>query len=161
MRAATERCAAGFFSGSHGGRFIPFCSPVMRCVIVAPETVKIESMSRLSTARKFAAVARVAWQVVGQHASRNRTLNAVGAAARATARSCGHVLHLLWLEVTGTIFLSLAAVGLIALSREWSKYQAGHTTSVRLAVAVLFTVTFAWFGLSSFWRVRRKGRGAR
>jgi hypothetical protein len=133
----------------------------MRCVIVAPETVKIESVSQLSAAQKFAAVARVASQVVAQHASRSRMLKAVGSAARATARSCGHVLHLLWLEVTGTIFLSLAAVGLIALSREWGKYQAGHTTAGRLAVAVLFTVTFAWFGLSSFWRVRRKSRGTR
>ena len=133
----------------------------MRCVIVAPETVKIESVSQLSTARKFAAVARVASQVVAQRASRSRTLKAVGLAARATARSCGHVLHLLWLEVTGTIFLSLAAVGLIALSREWGKYQAGHATAGRVAVAVLFTVTFAWFGLSSFWRVRRKGRETR
>jgi hypothetical protein len=133
----------------------------MRCAIVAPETVKIEGVSQLSAARKFGVVSRVTSQAVSQRISRSRTLKAVGTAARATARSCGHVLHLLWLEVTGTIFLSLAGVGLIALSREWGKYQAGHTTSGRVAVAVLFTVTFAWFGLSSFWRVRRKGRGAR
>jgi hypothetical protein len=160
MRVATERCAAGFSQYRLARRSSSSYSST-RCAIVAPETAKIESVSQLSAARKFGVAARIASQVVTQHASRSRTLKAVGAAARATARSCGHVLHLLWLEVTGAIFLSLAAVGLIALSREWGKYQAGHTTSGRVAVAVLFTVTFAWFGLSSFWRVRRKGRGAK
>ena len=32
------------------------------------------------------------------------------------------------------------------------KYAAGQTTAGRVAIAVCFTLTFAWFGLSSFWR---------
>ena len=34
--------------------------------------------------------------------------------------------------------------------------QAGQAGLARVAVAICFTVTFAWFGVSSFWRVRQK-----
>jgi hypothetical protein len=40
--------------------------------------------------------------------------------------------------------------------KEYGKYHAGQVGSGRLALAVFFAVTFAWFGLSSFWRTRRK-----
>ena len=79
-------------------------------------------------------------------------------AVRATARSFAHILHLLWLEVTGTVFLAMAGIGGIALTREYAKYAAGHAKGGRVAIAVCFTLTFAWFGLSSFWRVRRKSQ---
>jgi len=79
-------------------------------------------------------------------------------AVRATTRSFVHVLHLLWLEVTGTVFLAMAGIGGIALVREYAKYSAGRANAGRVAIAVCFTLTFAWFGLSSFWRVRRKSQ---
>jgi len=104
--------------------------------------------------RKLGVVARVA----GEQAGRNRTLSAIMSGVRATLRSFWHALHQLWLEVTGTLFLSIAAFGAIALVREYMKYQTGHTTLSRLAVVLAFTVTFAWFGLSSFWRVRRRSQ---
>jgi hypothetical protein len=97
-------------------------------------------------------------RVVRDIASRNRRLNAAMSAVRATARSFGHILHLLWLEVTGTVFLAMAAFGGIALVREYTKYSAGRATAGRVAIAVCFTLTFAWFGLSSFLRVRRKSQ---
>jgi hypothetical protein len=76
---------------------------------------------------------------------------------RATARSFGHVLHQLWLEVTGFTFLAMAAVGAMAGIREYGKYQSGHATGpARLLLAICFTVSFAWFGLSSFWRVNKR-----
>ena len=49
-------------------------------------------------------------------AGRSRRVNAVMSAVRATARSFAHVLHLLWLEVTGTIFLAMACFGAFALA---------------------------------------------
>ena len=91
-------------------------------------------------------------------ASRSRRVNALVRAVGATARSFAHILHLLWLEVTGTVFLAMAFIGGVALIREYGKYTAGHTTASRVAVAVCFTLTFAWFGLSSFWRVKRKSQ---
>jgi len=99
-----------------------------------------------------------ALRVVRNMAGRSRRLNAAMSAVRATARSFAHILHLLWLEVTGTVFLAMAAFGGIALVREYGKYAAGRTTASRVAIAVCFTLTFAWFGLSSFWRVRRKSQ---
>jgi hypothetical protein len=137
MRAAAERFVARW------------C-----CVIVAPEAVKIETVGKLSTLRKLRVVARI----VGEQAGRSRTLRAVMSGVRATARSFGRAMHQLWLEVTGTLFLAIAAFGAMALVREYMKYENGHATAGRIAVATCFTVAFAWFGLSSFWRVRRKSQ---
>jgi hypothetical protein len=90
---------------------------------------------------------------------RNRAGRAMLAAVRATASSFGHVLHQLWLEVTGLTFLAMAAVGAIAGIREYGKYHAGQATGPgRLILAAAFTISFAWFGVSSFWRVRRKAK---
>ncbi len=68
----------------------------------------------------------------------------------------------MWLEVTGLVFLVMAASGGIFLAHEYAKFHATGGGLGRVAVAICFTVTFAWFGVSSFWRVRKKGRsGAR
>ena len=40
--------------------------------------------------------------------------------------------------------------------KEYGKYHAGQVGLGRVAVTVCFAVTFAWFGVSSFWRVRKK-----
>jgi hypothetical protein len=128
------------------------------CVIVALEAVKIEAVSKVSTARKLGVVARVA----GQQVKRSRTVRAATSAVATTARALGRVLHQLWLEVTGLIFLLMAASGGVASAKEYAKYEAGRVGFGRVAVAICFTVTFAWFGVSSFWRVWVKGRdGAR
>ena len=90
----------------------------------------------------------------------NRTGRAMLAGFRTTTRSLGKVLHQLWLEVTGFTFLAIAAIGGLAGMREYGKYQAGHANGPgRLVLAVCFTVTFAWFGVTSFWRVKRRAKG--
>ena len=109
-------------------------------------------MSKVSTLRKVGAAARVARAQAG----RNRTLGAILSAVETTVRSFAHTTHLLWLEVTGTVFLAIALFGGAALVRECVRYQAGQATAGRVAIAVCFTLAFAWFGLSSFWKVRRK-----
>jgi hypothetical protein len=124
------------------------------CVILTPEAVKIEAVNTGSALRKLGMVARVA----GEQAGRSRTLSAAMSGVRATARSFGRALHQLWLEVTGAVFLVMALSGLAALVREYTKYTAGQTTAGRVAVAAGFTLAFGWFGLSSFWRVRKKSR---
>jgi hypothetical protein len=124
-----------------------------RCVIVAPKAVKIEAVNKVSTWRKIGAVA----QVAGKHAGRNRTLNAVMGAARTTARSFGRAAHQLWLEVMGLFFLIMALGFATGTVKEYGKYHSGSAGFSRLAIALCCTLTFAWFGLSSFWRARRKG----
>jgi hypothetical protein len=78
-------------------------------------------------------------------------------AAATTARAFGRVLHQLWLEVTGVIFLIMALSFAGATVKEYGKYHAGQAGLGRVAIAICFTVTFAWFGVSSFWRVKKKG----
>jgi len=81
---------------------------------------------------------------------------AVVSAGRATVAALGKVLHQLWLEVTGFVFLFMAFVGGVAFSREYAKFEAGGRGPGRMIIAICFCVTFIYFGLSSFWRVRRK-----
>jgi len=109
-------------------------------------------VSKVSTAQKLGVVARVA----GQQARRSRIVRAATSAATTTARALGKVLHQLWLEVTGLVFLVMAASGGAAVAHEYAKYQAGKAGFGRVMVAICFTVTFAWFGVSSFWKVRRR-----
>jgi hypothetical protein len=120
--------------------------------IVALQAAKIDIVSKISTWRKVGIVARVAGQQVG----RSRTFTAAMAAARATARSFGNVLHQLWLELTGVIFLMMALSFTGASFREYGKYHSGQVGVASVAVTVCCAVTFAWFGVSSFWRVRKK-----
>lgn len=114
-------------------------------------------MSKVSAARKFGVAARVARRLAGEHVERSQTIRAATEAARTTARAFGRVLHQLWLEVTGFVFLAMAGLGGVAAAHEVAKYQAGRVGSGRVAIAICFTIAFAWFGISSFWRVRKKG----
>ena len=99
-------------------------------------------------------VASVAARQIGA----TRIGGAVLSGVQATVSSFSRVLRQLWLEVTGFFFLALAAIFGTAGFREYVKYQAGETAGPgRLILAACFTVTFVWFGLTSFWRVRRKG----
>ena len=109
-------------------------------------------MAGIPLTRKVGIFARVA----AQQAKRSRTVSALVKAGRATASSFGKVLHQLWLEVTGFVFLFMAFVGGVAFSREYAKYEAGGRGPGRLIIAICFCLTFVYFGLSSFWRVRRK-----
>src|ERR1700722_14525033 len=86
----------------------------------------------------------------------SRLGSAVRAGLHATAQSFGRVLHQLWLEVTGFVFLAIATLGAVAGIREYAKFQSHQSGPGRLLLAICFTVSFAWFGLSSFWRVKRR-----
>jgi hypothetical protein len=116
------------------------------------------AMPSVSTSRKLGVAARVAGRVISQRARGSRRVAAVSKGARATASHFGRVLGQLWLEVTGFVFLTLGGIGVIAFFREYAKYQAGHATSSRAVLAICFAALFGWFGISSFWRVRRRAQ---
>jgi len=84
---------------------------------------------------------------------KSRTVNALASAAQVALRSVSKVGHLLWLEVTGLFFVAFAVIGGLAA---WNDYSRHKTLSSRFLAAICFMVVFAWFGLSSFWRARRK-----
>jgi hypothetical protein len=128
-------------------------------VIVRPVAAKIDHGDQVMIdgqwLKKIQAIFRAAVNMM----ERSRTAAAVLAGVRVTAHSIGHVLHQLWLEVTGFTFLAMAGVGALASVREYGKYQSGHAPGPgRLALAVCFTALFAWFGVSSFWRVKRRSK---
>ena len=113
-------------------------------------------MANVSTSRKLGIAARIATQAVSRQAGRTRAFGAVAKGLRASASHFGRVLGQLWLEVTGFVFLALAGIGVISFFREYGKYHAGQTTSSRVVLAVCFAGLFGWFGVSSFWRVRKR-----
>jgi uncharacterized protein YqgC (DUF456 family) len=65
-------------------------------------------------------------------------------------------LHVLFLEVSGLIFLTftLALVG--EFVREYKKYSMHQVGVHRVVLAGAVGIMFLYFGLSSFWRANRK-----
>lgn len=86
-------------------------------------------------------------------AKRSRWFRATRNAAGTVLRSFHRVLRVLWLEVTGLIFVFFAFVG---GTYAWREYHKHGTASAKLVAGVCFSVLFAWFGVTSFWRTRRK-----
>ena len=109
-------------------------------------------MTTVSTARKLSVLGRI----VMQQAGRSRTGNALWQAGRATVSSVGRVLHLLWLQVTGFVFLTIALTAGLALRREYALHKAGGIGPGKVYLAAGVTLMFLWFGLSSFWRAGKK-----
>jgi putative exporter of polyketide antibiotics len=109
-------------------------------------------MANVSTARKLGIAARIA----GQHVKGSRTYGALLQAARASMSHFWGVFRQLWHEVTGFVFVIFAVVGVTATVREYSAYRAGHGHYERLAAAACFAAMFSWFGVSSFWRARKR-----
>src|SRR5215813_2998859 len=109
-------------------------------------------MTTLSTARKLSILGRI----VLNHAGRSKTGNALLQAGKSTAVRVGNILHLLWLQVTGFVFLSIGIIAGFACYREYFQYQAGKVGPGRAILAACVTLMFAWFGVSSFWRAGKK-----
>jgi hypothetical protein len=95
-------------------------------------------------------------RVAGRKGGENRWVRAFYRAGAVTLRSIGRVLHVLWLEVTGLLFLFLAVVGGGAAIRQYHRYQAGTAGIGKVLLAAGFALIFAYFGLSSFWKSRKK-----
>ena len=109
-------------------------------------------MANMSTGRKLGIAARIA----GQQIKHTRTYGAVLTGERTTFRHFTGVIGQLWLEVTGFVFVAFAVAGLAGTVREYGIYHAGKAPGSRVAAAAGFTLMFAWFGISSFLRSRRK-----
>ena len=109
-------------------------------------------MGSVSTTKKIV----LAVQVVAKQAGRTRIGKALLSGARVTAASAGKVLHVLWLEVTGFIFLCLGLMGAGAGLREYHKYGLGSGNLNKIWASGIFALLFAYFAVTSFWRARRK-----
>jgi len=108
-------------------------------------------MAPATTARKIS----IAGQLLDARARRSRFSVALARGASAAWRSLFQVFRRLWHEVTGFVFLCFAAIGAVAAAREYQHWSAGSPVGARLVAATCFTATFAWFGVTSFWRARK------
>ncbi len=94
-------------------------------------------------------------RIAGRRTGENRWVRAFYRAGDVTVRHTGRVARVLWLEVTGFMFLSLAVIGAAAGFREYRHYARGQSGPAKMVVAAVFTVIFVYFGVNSFWRSRR------
>jgi hypothetical protein len=101
---------------------------------------------------------RAMLRLAGRKTGENRWVRAFYKAGSVTLRSVSRVLHVLWLEVAGLLFLSLAFFGAVAAIREYHRHLAGMAPLGKVWLAAGFAVLFAYFGVSSFWRSRKRSR---
>lgn len=101
---------------------------------------------------------RAILRVAGRKTGENRWVRAFYRAGSVTFRSITRVLHVLWLEVAGMLFLSLAFFGAAAAIREYHRYLAGTASMGKVGLAAGFALLFGYFGVSSFWRSRKRSR---
>jgi hypothetical protein len=104
----------------------------------------------------FGKQGRALLRVAGTRTGKNRWVRAFYRAGTVTLSNVGRVLHVLWLEVAGLLFLVLAIVGAGAAVREYHHYTGGSGSAGKTALAAFFALIFAYFGVSSFWRSKRK-----
>src|SRR5258708_16625770 len=116
-------------------RFVPPRS----CAIVASKAVKIEAVISVSTLRKLGSATRM----VQQQAGRNRLFSALTGAAMTTVRSFGRAMHSLWLEGTGTVFLSMAVFGAAGGVRQDLKCTAAPAAPGAASVSASFRANLA------------------
>jgi hypothetical protein len=95
-------------------------------------------------------------RVAGRKTGENRWVRAFYRAGTVTLRSFSRVLHILWLEITGLFFLVLAFVGAAAAVREFHRRALGTGSTGRMLLATGFALLFAYFGVNSFYRSRRR-----
>jgi hypothetical protein len=111
-----------------------------------------------AASQDFQRQGRAALRVAGRKAGENRWARAFYRGGSSFLGSVGHVIHALWLEVTGFLFLVLAVIGAGATIREYHRYLVGTAPRNRVVLAAIFTLLFVYFGIESFWRARRKSK---
>lgn len=107
-------------------------------------------MPRLTTA------GTVLGRMAMRHVSGSRLFRAGYAGVTATLRSVARVAHLLWLQVTGVFFCFFALIFAVRLPRAYVNHTAGTSPRYHFALLVCVTIMFTWFGISSFWRARKR-----
>lgn len=99
---------------------------------------------------------RALLRIAGRKSGENRWVRASYKGASVTLRNVVRVLRVLWLEVAGLFFLVLALVGGGAAAREYHRHLVGTGSMGKMLLAAGFAVLFLYFGVTSFWRSRRK-----
>jgi len=93
---------------------------------------------------------------VGRRAGGNRLTRATWAAGRSFLGTVGHVIHVLFHQVTGLFFLIFGMVVSFACIREYRAYTAGRLGPGRSILAGILAAIFLYFAISNFARAGRK-----
>lgn len=109
-------------------------------------------VSELSVGEKAVMLGRTAFRTVEGAAQRHRWTRGLWAGLAVATRSLARTAHLIFLEIVGVFFLFFAVAGGVKTYNAWH----GNAPRNSIAAGCLFTALFLYFGLSSFWRARRK-----
>jgi hypothetical protein len=111
-----------------------------------------EQVPNPSGTDKFRAFSRV----VGRQAGQSRWTRATYKGASTFLGSVGHVIRILWHQVTGFFFFVFGAIVAWAAVREYRLYAAGRIGPGRSVLAAILAMMFLYFAVSSFRSARKK-----
>lgn len=122
------------------------------------ETIRSHSAKReFSLGGTLGAGAGTAYRILRGTPGRNtRLLRGVKAGVRGFAGPMRKVLHVLFLEVSGLVFLFISLGVLSAFLREYKKYAMHEVGVEHVLVTAAVGAMFLYFAVSSFWRARRR-----
>lgn len=120
-------------------------------------TSKTPAQKAAVTVAKAAFVARNARSTLDRTAAKKgRLMGAILAGGKTIVVSFLRTMYVLWLQVTGLIFVVFAVMGASALAMQYKKDH--FADRHRLYITILFIGVCAWFGLVSFFRAKKKGK---
>lgn len=120
-------------------------------------TSKTPAQKAAITVAKAAFVARNARSTLDRTAAKKgRLMGAILAGGKTIVVSFLRTMYVLWLQVTGLIFVVFAVMGASALAMQYKKDH--FADRHRLYITILFIGVCAWFGLVSFFRAKKKGK---
>jgi hypothetical protein len=92
----------------------------------------------------------------GKPGRNQKLLRGVQAGVSGFAKPLRNVLRVLFLEVSGFFFLFFTLAIGFAVVREYRRYEMHEAGPERVVLAGAVGAMFLYFGVSSFWRARRK-----
>ncbi|MGE5321909.1 MAG: hypothetical protein ACM3SW_03565 [Actinomycetota bacterium] len=120
-------------------------------------TTKTPSQKAAVTVAKAAFAAKKARASLDRAAAkRGRFMGAIVAGGKTIVVSFARTIYVLWLQVTGLIFVMFAVMGVSALAMQYKKDH--FADRHRLYITILFIGVCSWFGLVSFLRAKKKGK---
>jgi hypothetical protein len=115
----------------------------------------VQSEKNPPITRDTGSLSRALLRIAGRRTGENRWVRAAYRAGGVTVRHTSRVARVLWLEVTGFLFLCLAVIGAAAGFREYRSYAHGQSGAGKVVITAAFTLLFVYFGVNSFWRSRK------
>ncbi len=121
---------------------------------------RVQSPGRTSLGGMLGAGAGTAFRKLRGGPGRNRRIfRGLRSGASVFLATVMSTLHVLFLEVSGLIFLSFTVMIVSAFVREYRKYALHQVGPERVILAGAISAMFLYFGLTSFSRARRKRSG--